>query len=182
MNGKEIAKVCILTLLLIPLVVFWSGMASGLLADPIVARKVYHRPKDVGQEIVMAAMTMSLVAGVGLAVALAPLAHVPPRILPPWAAVIIGLAMLGFILFGNKLYHDPGGTVASLFLMIFLLTAPLPVAAGFIFRITRARQPTGKSLIQPLLWAFGSILATSVCLALVTVLIGGIPLAEMPTR
>jgi len=182
MNGKEIAKVCVLTLLLIPLVIFGSGMVSGLLADPIVAHKVYHRPKDVAQEVVMVAMTISLVASVGLAVALAPLARIPPRIMPPWAAVIIGLTMLGFIVLGNKLYHDLGGTVANLFLMIFLLTAPPFCAAGFVFRITLARQAAGKSLIQPLLWAFGSILAASVCLALITVFIGGIPLAEMPVR
>jgi hypothetical protein len=135
----------------------------------------------VEQEVVLAAMTMSIVASVGFAVAVTPLVLIPPRIVPRWTAALIGIMMLGSISAGNKLYHNPGSEM-GLVLMIFLLTIPLSCAACFVFRLAWANQPNRESLIRPLLWAFGSILAFSTSLALVTVFFGGIPLSETPIR
>jgi hypothetical protein len=106
---------------------------------------------------------------------------IPPRIVPHWASVVVCIMMLGSILLGNKLYHDPG-SVPGLLLMIFLLTIQPGCAACFVFRIARAYQPTQPSLVKPLLSAFSSILLLSALLALGTVFIGGLPLSEMPTR
>ena len=64
--------------------------------------------------------------------------------------------------------------------MILLIPAPPGIAACFVFRYVRARPPAGERLVQPLLWAFGTILVTTMLITFETMYLGGLPLYLRP--
>jgi hypothetical protein len=181
MTDKEVIKGSLLTLLLVPLTIFCSGMICGMLTYFIFGAKVYHGHQDPGSEVSLVSMTTSMIASVGFTLAIIPLVFIPANVVTRWVAVVFGIMIPGIIFYGNRMYHVPGHSVNSLILMILVIPTPSCWAAGFVFRIARARPPAGERLVRPLLWAFGTILLATVLTTFETIYLGGLPLSQMPT-
>jgi len=114
----------------------------------------------------------------GLILSFIPIAFSPLSPIPRWLLIKAGIAIVACTSLGNFCIAIATiiGPPATIVQTMLLLSIPPCVVACLVFQTSRTHHPDSMSVMQPLFWAFGSLLLSSAGLTFITIVYRATPL------